>query len=40
MEVTQAVVEVWGADRVGVRLSPYGVANDSGEARRCRFIRM
>jgi N-ethylmaleimide reductase len=32
MEVTQAVVEVWGADRVGVRLSPYGVANDSGEA--------
>jgi N-ethylmaleimide reductase len=32
MEVTQAVIEVWGADRVGVRLSPYGVANDSGEA--------
>src|ERR1700726_814418 len=31
MEVTQAVIEVWGADRVGVRLSPYGVANDSGE---------
>jgi N-ethylmaleimide reductase len=31
MEVTQAVVDVWGADRVGVRLSPYGVANDSGE---------
>jgi N-ethylmaleimide reductase len=31
MEVTQAVVEVWGADRVGVRLSPYGVANNSGE---------
>jgi N-ethylmaleimide reductase len=31
MEVTQAVVEVWGTDRVGVRLSPYGVANDSGE---------
>jgi len=31
MEVTQAVVEVWGADRVGVRLSPYGVANGSGE---------
>src|SRR5207237_5253587 len=30
-EVTQAVVEVWGADRVGVRLSPYGIANDSGE---------
>jgi N-ethylmaleimide reductase len=32
MEVTRAVIEVWGADRVGVRLSPYGVANDSGEA--------
>jgi N-ethylmaleimide reductase len=32
MEVTDAVIEVWGADRVGVRLSPYGVANDSGEA--------
>jgi len=32
MEITQAVIEVWGADRVAVRLSPYGVANDSGEA--------
>ncbi len=32
MEITQAVIEVWGAMRVGVRLSPYGVANDSGEA--------
>src|SRR6202171_1884615 len=32
MEVTQAVIEVWGANRVGVRLSPYGVANGSGEA--------
>ena len=31
MEITQAVAEVWGANRVGVRLSPYGVANDSGE---------
>ncbi len=31
MEVTQAVIDVWGADRVGVRLSPFGVANDSGE---------
>jgi N-ethylmaleimide reductase len=31
MEVTQAVIGVWGADRVGVRLSPYGVANDSSE---------
>jgi N-ethylmaleimide reductase len=32
MEITEAVIGVWGADRVGVRLSPYGVANDSGEA--------
>src|SRR5882672_2487559 len=31
LEVTQAVIGVWGADRVGARLSPYGVANDSGE---------
>ncbi len=31
MEVSQAVVDVWGADRVGMRLSPYGVANGSGE---------
>jgi N-ethylmaleimide reductase len=31
MEVTKAVVGVWGANRVGVRLSPYGVANGSGE---------
>jgi N-ethylmaleimide reductase len=32
MEVTQAAIDVWGADRVGVRLSPYGIANGSGEA--------
>lgn len=31
LEVTQAAVDVWGANRVGVRLSPYGIANDSGE---------
>ena len=31
MEITQAAIEVWGANRVGVRLSPYGVANGSGE---------
>jgi N-ethylmaleimide reductase len=31
LEITQAAIEVWGAGRVGVRLSPYGVANDSGE---------
>jgi N-ethylmaleimide reductase len=32
MEITQVAIEVWGANRVGVRLSPYGVANGSGEA--------
>ena len=31
LEATHAVASVFGADRVGVRLSPYGVANDSGE---------
>jgi N-ethylmaleimide reductase len=31
MEVTKAAIEVWGANRVGVRLSPYGIANGSGE---------
>ena len=32
LEITQAAIEVWGAGRVGVRLSPYGIANGSGEA--------
>jgi N-ethylmaleimide reductase len=32
VEIAEAVAEVWGGDRVGVRLSPYGVANGSGEA--------
>src|SRR5437660_5684021 len=32
LEITQAAIEVFGANRVGVRLSPYGIANDSGEA--------
>src|SRR5258708_5102415 len=32
MEIAQAGIEGWGANRVGVRLSPYGIANDSGEA--------
>jgi N-ethylmaleimide reductase len=32
LEITQAAIDVWGTNRVGVRLSPYGVANDSGEA--------
>jgi 2,4-dienoyl-CoA reductase-like NADH-dependent reductase (Old Yellow Enzyme family) len=33
LEVTKAVVEVWGANRVGVRLSPYGVAKWQRRAR-------
>lgn len=28
LEITDAVSEVWGVDRVGVRLSPYGTFND------------
>jgi N-ethylmaleimide reductase len=32
MEITHAAIELWGANRVGVRLSPYGIANGSGEA--------
>src|SRR5579863_2436121 len=32
LEITQAAIDVWGAGRVGVRLSPYGIANGSGEA--------
>src|ERR1700754_2054239 len=32
LEIVDAAIGVWGADRVAVRLSPYGVANGSGEA--------
>jgi N-ethylmaleimide reductase len=32
LEIAQAAIGVWGANRVGVRLSPYGIANGSGEA--------
>ncbi|MDN5005503.1 alkene reductase [Bradyrhizobium sp. GCM10027634] len=32
IEVTEAVTEVWGADRVGVRLSPFGTYNDVGDS--------
>ncbi|NBR70364.1 MAG: alkene reductase [Verrucomicrobia bacterium] len=28
LEIAQAVIQVWGADRVGIRLSPSGVFND------------
>lgn len=32
LEVTEAVAGVWGSERVGIRLSPFGVANSSSEA--------
>src|SRR5438105_15285934 len=32
MEVMTALVEISGADRVGVRLSPFGTFNDVGDA--------
>jgi N-ethylmaleimide reductase len=31
MEVIDAVIPIWGANRVGVRLSPLGVFNDMGD---------
>lgn len=31
LEVVRAVIAAVGADRVGIRLSPFGIANDSGE---------
>ncbi|MDR3455955.1 MAG: alkene reductase [Verrucomicrobiae bacterium] len=32
LEVTAAVVQVWGADRVGIRFSPGGVFNDMSDS--------
>jgi len=32
MEVADAVIAVWGQDRVGVRLAPYGKFNDMGDS--------
>jgi N-ethylmaleimide reductase len=32
LEVTAAVTQIWGADRVGVRLSPFGTYNDAGDS--------
>jgi N-ethylmaleimide reductase len=32
LEIADAVAGAVGADRTGIRLSPYGIANDSGEA--------
>lgn len=34
LEITQAVTKIWGADRVGVRLSPRGVFNDMKDSNR------
>lgn len=34
LEVTEAVVGVWGANRVGIRLSPRGTFNSMGESNR------
>lgn len=31
LEVTQAVTEIWGKDRVGVRMSPFNVYGDVGD---------
>jgi N-ethylmaleimide reductase len=31
IEIAEAVSAVWGPERVGIRLSPFGIANDSGE---------
>ena len=32
LEVVDAVVSVWGADKVGIRLSPYGTFSDMGDS--------
>ncbi len=40
LEVAEALIRIWGADRIGVRLSPYGVAADSARRTRCRFTPM
>jgi N-ethylmaleimide reductase len=32
LEVVDAVIEVWGKDRVGVRLSPFGAFSDMGDS--------
>jgi len=32
LEVTEAVAGVWGPDRVGLRLSPFGTFNDMGDS--------
>ncbi len=32
LEAVAAVVGIWGADRVGIRFSPFGYANDGGDS--------
>ncbi len=32
IEVLKAVIEVWGSDRVGIRLSPFGAFNDMSDS--------
>jgi N-ethylmaleimide reductase len=32
LEITDAAISIWGAERVGVRLSPWGVHNDMGDS--------
>ena len=32
LEVVSAVTGIWGADRVGIRFSPFGYANDGGDS--------
>jgi N-ethylmaleimide reductase len=32
LEVVTAATSVWGADRVGIRFSPFGFANDGGDS--------
>ncbi|MEM9782556.1 MAG: alkene reductase [Pseudomonadota bacterium] len=32
LEVTEAVAAIWGADRVGLRFSPFGRFNDAGDS--------
>jgi 2,4-dienoyl-CoA reductase-like NADH-dependent reductase (Old Yellow Enzyme family) len=38
LEVTESVESVWGAERVGTRLSPGGAFNDMAEPTRKRFL--
>ncbi|HEY2840730.1 MAG TPA: alkene reductase [Pirellulales bacterium] len=35
LEATQALIEVWGADRVGARISPSGTFNDMSDSNPC-----